>query len=84
MLYFRKKSYPFQLIFQAKAVYTIFLTSLCFCDEFFGAHYPLRHWLPLTVRLPLTRRINLDSSKRKAEQIVLENILVVVHDVSLI
>ena len=35
----------------------------------FGAHYPLRHWLPLTVRLPLTRQINLDSSKRKVEQI---------------
>ena len=42
--------------------------SLCL-RRVFGAHYPLRHWLPLTVRLPLTRRINLDRSKRKVEQI---------------
>ena len=57
MLYFCKKIISFP-------IYNSSISRILF-----GAHYPLRHWLPLTVRLPLTRQINLDSSKRKVEKI---------------
>ena len=69
ILYFCKKIISFPTYFSSKSrIHHLLDVTLCL-RRVFGAHYPLRHWLPLTVRLPLTRRINLDSSKRKVEQI---------------
>ena len=42
-----------------QAVYIIFLASYCVGDKL------LRSWLPLTVQLLLTRRMNLGNSKRR-------------------
>ena len=83
-LIFVKKIMSFPTYFSSiSRIHHLLDVTLCL-RRVFGVHYPLRHWLPLTVRLPLTRRIDLDSSKRKEEQISFRNILVVLHDVSLI
>ena len=69
MLYFCKKIISFPTYFSSiSRTHHLLDVTLCLW-RVFGAHYPLRHWLPLTVQLPLTRRINYDSSKRKVEQI---------------
>ena len=69
MLYFCKRIISFQTYFSSiSCIHNLLHVTLCL-QRVFGAHYPLRHWLPLTVRMPLTRRINLDSSKRKVEQL---------------
>ena len=69
MLYFCKRIISFPTYFSSiSCIHHLLHVTLCL-RRVFGAHYLLRHWLPLTVRLPLTRRINLDSSKRKVEQI---------------
>ena len=69
MLYFCKTitSFP-TYVSSISRIHHLLDVTLCL-RQVFGANYPLRHWLPLTVRLPLTRRINLDCSKRKVEQI---------------
>ena len=69
MLYFCKKIISFPTYFSSiNRIHHLLDVTLCL-RQVFGAHYPLRHWLPLKVRLSLTRRINLNSSKRKVEQI---------------
>ena len=66
---FMQKIISFPTYFSSiSRIHHLYDVTLCL-RRVFGAHYPLRHWLPLTVRLPLTRRINLDSSERKVEQI---------------
>ena len=69
MLYFCKKITSSPTYFLSiSQIHHLLDVTLCL-RRVFGAHYPLRHWLPLTVRLSLTRQMNLDSSKRKVEQI---------------
>ena len=71
MLYFCKKIISFPTYFSSiSCIHHLLDVTLCL-QRVFRAQYPLRHLLPETVRLPLTRQINLDSSKRKVEQISL-------------
>ena len=84
VLYFCQKIISSPTYLSSKISINHLLDVTLFRRRDFDSYCPLRQWLPLAVWLPLTRRMNLDSSKRKVEKKVLENILVVKHDVSLI
>ena len=62
-IFFVKKIISFSTYFSRISHIQHLLDVILCLRRVFGAHYPLRHWLPLT------RRINLDSSKRKVDQI---------------